>query len=51
VLSSASLRAIIGIQGPAQRFGPKAMRSAARMLRDHCLAMSQPSGSAASGQG
>jgi DNA-binding IclR family transcriptional regulator len=41
VLSQGSLRAIIGVQGPAQRFGPKAMRSAARMLRDHCLAMSQ----------
>jgi DNA-binding IclR family transcriptional regulator len=43
VLSSAGLRAIIGIQGPAQRFGPKAMRSAARELRDHCLALSSPS--------
>jgi IclR family acetate operon transcriptional repressor len=42
VLSPAGLRAIIGIQGPAQRFGPKAMRSAARMLRDHCLAISGP---------
>jgi IclR family acetate operon transcriptional repressor len=42
VLSPAGLRAIIGIQGPAQRFGPKAMRSAARELRDRCLAMSSP---------
>jgi IclR family acetate operon transcriptional repressor len=51
VLSRVGLRAIIGIQGPAQRFGPKAMRSAARMLRDHCLALSQPSGSASHAQG
>jgi IclR family acetate operon transcriptional repressor len=51
VLSPVGLRAIIGIQGPAQRFGPKAMRSAARMLRDHCLALSQPSGSASHAQG
>jgi IclR family acetate operon transcriptional repressor len=48
LLSGGSLRAIIGIQGPAQRFGPKAMRSAARTLSDHCLAMSRPSSGASS---
>jgi IclR family acetate operon transcriptional repressor len=48
LLSGGSLRAIIGIQGPAQRFGPKAMRSAARTLSDHCLAMSRASSSASS---
>jgi IclR family acetate operon transcriptional repressor len=42
VLASDSLRAIIGIQGPAQRFGPKAMRSAARELLEHCRALSTP---------
>ncbi len=51
VLSAVGLRAIVGIQGPAQRFGPKAMRSAASMLRDHCLAMSHPSTSASSAHG
>ena len=51
VLSPMGLHAIIGIQGPAQRFGPKAMRSAARMLRDHCLALSHPSGSTSDAHG
>jgi IclR family acetate operon transcriptional repressor len=51
VLSPGTLRAIIGIQGPAQRFGPKAMRSAARLLRDRCLALSSPSGVASSQRG
>src|SRR4051812_19971576 len=51
VLSGVNLRGIIGIQGPAQRFGPKAMRTAAAMLRDHCLALSHPSGSASSAHG
>jgi IclR family acetate operon transcriptional repressor len=51
VLSPAGLRAIIGVQGPAQRFGPKAMRSAATMLRDHCLALSHPSGSTPDARG
>jgi IclR family acetate operon transcriptional repressor len=49
VLSTVTLRAIVGIQGPAQRFGPKAMRSAARELREHCLAMSSPSSTPSSG--
>jgi DNA-binding IclR family transcriptional regulator len=51
VLSPVGLRAIIGVQGPAQRFGPKAMRSAARVLLDHCLAMSHPSTSTSSAPG
>jgi DNA-binding IclR family transcriptional regulator len=42
VLSQAGLRAIVGIQGPAPRFGSKAMRLAARELRNHCLEMSDP---------
>src|SRR4051812_14810176 len=51
VLSPTGLQAIIGIQGPAQRFGPKAMRSAAGMLREHCLTMSHPPSSASSAEG
>ena len=43
VLSPTGLTAILGVQGPAQRFGPKAMRSAAEELRSHCLALSGPS--------
>jgi DNA-binding IclR family transcriptional regulator len=43
ILSPTGLTAILGVQGPAQRFGPKAMRSAAEVLRSHCLAMSTPS--------
>ncbi len=45
ILSSAGLTAILGVQGPAQRFGPKAMRDAAEELRYHCLALSRQSGS------
>jgi len=51
VLSSTGLRAVIGIQGPAQRFGPKAMRRAARMLQDRCLAISDPSGRVSPAEG
>jgi DNA-binding IclR family transcriptional regulator len=40
VLSSVGLSAILGVQGPAQRFGPKAMRSAAEVLLDHSRAIS-----------
>ncbi len=40
VLSPTGLVAILGVQGPAQRFGPKAMRIAADELRSHCLALS-----------
>ncbi len=42
ILSPTGLTAILGVQGPAQRFGPKAMRSAAEELRSHCLALSSP---------
>jgi len=42
-LLATGLTAILGVRGPAQRFGPKAMRSAAEELRSHCLALSGPS--------
>lgn len=40
ILSSSGLTAILGVQGPAQRFGPKAMRSAVEELRSHAMALS-----------
>jgi IclR family acetate operon transcriptional repressor len=42
VLSPTGLTAILGIQGPAQRFGAKPMRAAAEELRRHCDALSVP---------
>ncbi len=42
ILSSTGLTAILGVQGPAQRFGPKAMRAAVQELRRHCIALSAP---------
>lgn len=44
ILASTGLVAILGVQGPAQRFGPKAMRAAAEELCHHGLALSSPSG-------
>lgn len=43
ILSPTGLIAILGVQGPAQRFGPMAMRSAAEELRSHCMALSTAS--------
>lgn len=40
ILSGTGLTAILGVQGPAQRFGPRAMRDAAEELLSHCLALS-----------
>ncbi len=40
ILSSTGLAAILGVQGPAQRFGPKVMRRAMEELRSHCMALS-----------
>jgi DNA-binding IclR family transcriptional regulator len=45
VLSAGRLIAILGVQGPGQRFGPKAMRRAAVELRDHCVELSTQSSS------
>jgi IclR family acetate operon transcriptional repressor len=44
VLSPTGLTAILGVQGPAQRFGPKSMRAAVEELRRHCDALSVPAG-------
>lgn len=43
ILSLTGLSAILGVQGPAQRFGSKPMRAAAEELRRHCDALSAPS--------
>jgi len=43
VLSAGRLTAILGVQGPGQRFGSQAMRRAAAELRNHSLALSTPS--------
>jgi DNA-binding IclR family transcriptional regulator len=43
VLAPRGLIAILGVQGPAQRFGPRAMRRAAAELRLQALAVSGPS--------
>jgi DNA-binding IclR family transcriptional regulator len=40
VLSTAGLVAILGVQGPSQRFGPRAMRLAVEDLCAHCEALS-----------
>jgi DNA-binding IclR family transcriptional regulator len=40
VLSPTGLVAILGVQGPAQRFGSRAMRAAADELTAHCQALS-----------
>lgn len=42
ILSPTGLTGILGVQGPAQRFGPKVMRSAVEDLRYHCVALSGP---------
>lgn len=42
ILSPSGLTAVLGVQGPAQRFGPKPMRAAAEELRRHCDALSVP---------
>lgn len=42
ILSPTGLTAILGVQGPAQRFGPKVMRSAVEELRTHARALSAP---------
>jgi DNA-binding IclR family transcriptional regulator len=44
ILSGSTLTAILGVQGPAQRFGPRDMRRAADELRNHCLALSSALG-------
>lgn len=52
VFSAGRLTAIVGVQGPGQRFGLKAMRRAAAELRDHCLALStESSGSPVAAKG
>jgi DNA-binding IclR family transcriptional regulator len=40
VLGSSGLTAVLGLQGPSQRFGPKTMRAAAEELVWHCVALS-----------
>ncbi len=42
ILSTTGLTAILGVQGPAQRFGPRAMRIAAAELCAHSTALSAP---------
>ncbi len=42
VLSPHGLTAILGVQGPAQRFGPRAMRVAVDELCSHCTTLSTP---------
>ena len=44
ILSPTGLTAILGVQGPAQRFGPKLMRAAVDELLGHCAALSAPTG-------
>jgi IclR family acetate operon transcriptional repressor len=43
VLSATGLAAILGVQGPAQRFGPRVMRAAVEDLQAHSTALSVPS--------
>ncbi len=42
VLSPTGLTAILGVQGPAQRFGPKVIRGAVEELLAACAALSTP---------
>jgi len=42
ILSPTGLTAIIGVQGPAQRFGPRSMRTAIGELLSCCAALSTP---------
>jgi IclR family acetate operon transcriptional repressor len=41
--AGAVLTAVLGLQGPAGRFGPKAMRSAVHELTSHCTVLSSAS--------
>jgi len=40
--AGAGLTAVLGLQGPAGRFGPKAMKSAVDQLIAHCAELSRP---------
>jgi IclR family acetate operon transcriptional repressor len=49
IMSATGLTAILGVQGPAQRFGPALMRTAVEELRRHCEALSAPADAALPG--